>query len=131
MQDILAYGPVTAAIFANTAFMSYSSGVYTGCPDFNTSVSSLNHAVLVVGYDSNGNYIIKNSWGTNWGENGFATISKDFDCGLTSGPREVRGTNIALVDTTPQFENMLVLVASVFSIIMMVLIWYVKKINDR
>lgn len=108
--------------------MSYSSGVYAGCPDFNTSVGSLNHAVLVVGYDSNGNYIIKNSWGTNWGENGFATISKDFDCGLTSGPREVRGTNVALVDTTiAEFENMLVLVASVFSIIMMILIWYVEK----
>jgi hypothetical protein len=37
-----------------------------------------------------------------------------------------------LVDTTtPEFENMLVLVASVFSIIMMILIWYVEKINDR
>lgn len=36
----------------------------------------------VVGYDSSGNYIVKNSWGRSWGEDGFATINKDRDCGL-------------------------------------------------
>jgi len=43
--------------------MSYSSGVY-GCPtSFATSYANINHAVLLVGYDMNGNWIIiKNQW---------------------------------------------------------------------
>lgn len=45
---------------------------------------SLNHAVVIVGYDASGNYIIKNSWGTKWGQNGYGVISKDRDCGLSS-----------------------------------------------
>jgi cathepsin L len=87
MKDILSYAPVAAAMYVEAGFYRYSSGVYTGCPDYDTSVANLNHAVVIVGYDENGNYIIKNSWGTGWGENGFATISKDFDCGLAFGPR--------------------------------------------
>jgi len=38
----------------------------------------MNHSVLVVGYDLSGNipYLeIKNSWGKNWGENGYYRIS--------------------------------------------------------
>jgi C1A family cysteine protease len=33
---------------------------------------------------SNGNWIIKNQWGTSWGESGFATISKLYNCGLSA-----------------------------------------------
>lgn len=93
---MLAYGPITAAILAEGSFMSYSSGVYTGCPPFATAVARVNHAVVVIGYDESGNYIIKNSWGTSWGENGYATISKDADCGISYIPREIRGNNVQL-----------------------------------
>ena len=41
-----------------------------------------NHAVLVVGYDSSNNYIIKNSNGITWGELGYMTIDHTSDCGL-------------------------------------------------
>ncbi len=41
----------------------YKSGIFTGCAT-STSDDTLNHAVVIVGYDANGNYIIKNSWGT-------------------------------------------------------------------
>jgi cathepsin L len=65
--------------------MTYSSGVYSGCPsDYNTSYAAINHAVIIVGLDANKNYIIKNSWGTNWGNQGFATVSSTNDCGLVS-----------------------------------------------
>ncbi len=87
IKEMISFAPVSVAIFANGTFFQYSSGVYTGCPDYATSVANVNHAVIVVGYDSNGNYIIKNSWGTAWGENGFATISKDNDCGISYLPR--------------------------------------------
>lgn len=70
-------------MLADKGVMDYKSGVYSGCPDWNTSVSMLNHAVLIVGMDANRNLIIKNSWGTKWGEKGFATISGTADCGLS------------------------------------------------
>ena len=38
---------------------------------------------MIIGYDSDGNYIIKNSWGTLWGESGFGRIDKNNDCGLS------------------------------------------------
>jgi C1A family cysteine protease len=47
--------------------MYYSSGVYTGCPSNDLSQYYLNHAVILIGYDSSGNWIIKNQWGTGWG----------------------------------------------------------------
>ena len=107
MQDIIAFAPVTGAMYAGGAFMSYTSGVYTGCPAYATAITQLNHAVLIVGYDANGNYIIKNSWGTNWGVNGFATISRDADCGLSYGPREIRGSNTQLQAAPTDFGEML------------------------
>ena len=82
IETLLQDGPLAVAVFANAGFMSYTSGVYTGCPDSATSISSINHAVIVVGMDANKNYIIKNSWGTGWGESGFATISAANDCGI-------------------------------------------------
>lgn len=65
-------------------FSSYASGVYSGCPTGLTRYD-MNHAVEVVGYDDNGNYIIKNSWGTSWGNGGYAVISKNRDCGIKTG----------------------------------------------
>ena len=58
--------------------------------------------MLVVGYGADEKtgekyWIVKNSWGTSWGENGFATISKDADCAISYAPREIRGTNQQLV----------------------------------
>jgi C1A family cysteine protease len=85
MKQIIANGPATALIYADTEFQSYKSGVYTGCPtNPETSFANINHAVILVGYDINGNYIIKNSWGTNWGQSGFGVVSKDADCGLSA-----------------------------------------------
>jgi len=65
---------------AEDRFDSYSTGVYS-CAKV-ASVSNLNHAILVVGYDANGNYIIKNSWGTSWGQSGYALIDPTMDCGV-------------------------------------------------
>lgn len=110
VQDLLSYAPVTAAIYANAGFMTYSSGIYTGCPDAATSIANLNHAVLVVGYTVDGDYIIKNSWGTTWGESGYAIVSKNADCGIAHSPRELRGTNPQLTyEAFAKFAVMLVL----------------------
>ena len=93
MKDLIAYAPVVGLIYADAGFMSLSSGVYDGCPDYDTSKAAINHAVVIVGYDEDGNYIVKNSWDTTWGVDGFGTVSKDADCALPAYVYEIRGTN--------------------------------------
>lgn len=93
MKTLISYAPVAVALYSTKAFLSYKSGIFSGCPDYMTSIRNLNHAVLVVGYDLDGNYIIKNSWGSGWGKGGFALVSKEVDCGITYTPKEIRGSN--------------------------------------
>lgn len=72
-------GPIAVGVSAgNSAFMDYSSGVFNGCP----VGAAIDHAVLLVGFTSEGHWIVKNSWGLDWGDGGYITISKDNDCGL-------------------------------------------------
>jgi hypothetical protein len=74
-QALMEYGPVSSAIYTGFAFQSYTEGV------FNISESGsaiVNHAVTIVGWDDNlggGSWIIRNSWGTGWGENGYMYIT--------------------------------------------------------
>jgi C1A family cysteine protease len=75
-------GPLMVGIYANTGFMSYSTGIYSGCPS--NSAQLINHAVELIGYDASNNWIIKNQWDTTWGMGGFMTVSNTFDCGLSS-----------------------------------------------
>lgn len=69
-QAIYEHGPVTAAVCANWAFSNYSGGVFSGpgCP-------RVNHGVVLVGWnDAGGYWILRNSYGPNWGENGYMRI---------------------------------------------------------
>ena len=69
-------------IYADAGFLKYKSGVYTGCPS--NAASLINHAVMLYGWDSNGNWLIKNQYGTSWGMSGFMVLSNTYDCGITS-----------------------------------------------
>ena len=76
------YGPIGVPTKASgTAFTSYSSGILE-C-DY---VTTYDHLVTLVGWDDNqgddGVWIIKNSWGTDWGEGGFVrvTMDQDYNC---------------------------------------------------
>ncbi|GAA34712.2 cathepsin L [Clonorchis sinensis] len=70
-QAVGLHGPISVAIHASLeSFMGYKSGVYS---DEECSSDQLDHAVLVVGYgEENGipYWLIKNSWGFDWGEMG-------------------------------------------------------------
>ena len=67
---INSFGAVVSTMTAGVStFMGYGGGVYNGFPS--TEVFEVDHAVLIVGWcDSLNAWIIKNSWGTNWGPYG-------------------------------------------------------------
>ncbi|KAL7631753.1 UNVERIFIED_CONTAM: hypothetical protein RMT77_017934 [Armadillidium vulgare] len=80
-------GPISVAIDAHSlSFQQYSQGVYynpTCDPDLH------NHAVLVTGYGTyNGEeyWMVKNSWGTEWGDNGYIMMARNRsnNCGIAS-----------------------------------------------
>lgn len=81
-------GPISIAIDAEDDFQFYNSGIYTSsiC---NSDPYSLNHAILAVGYSTfrNNSYIIvKNSWGSGWGMNGYIYMSTTINnlCGMAT-----------------------------------------------
>jgi hypothetical protein len=65
--------PVAVAMYVWNDFYSYDSGCYE-----HGTTSSVNHGVLIVGWDDevcdSGAWIIKNSWGTGWGIDGYCYI---------------------------------------------------------
>ena len=72
-------GPVLAGMEVWSDFFAYKSGVYVKSASA-TRVGPNNtpgyHCISVVGYDdAQGCWILKNSWGTNWGEGGFARVA--------------------------------------------------------
>ena len=79
---LVTYGPVMVGIYADSGFNSYGGGTYSGCPA--NAANNINHAVLLYGWDSNGNWLILNQWGTSWGIQGKMILSPTSDCGISS-----------------------------------------------
>ncbi len=75
MKQALLSGPIVSIMGVDDEFRHYSGGCYS-----NPNYVGPNHAVLLVGWDDTvcdgrGAWIGKNSWGTDWGEDGFFYIS--------------------------------------------------------
>ncbi|MFH2143664.1 MAG: C1 family peptidase [Bacteroidota bacterium] len=76
-QAILDYGALSTNMFNDVAYYNSSDHTY-----YYNGSSSTDHAILLCGWDDNkvtaggtGAWIIKNSWGVTWGENGYFYIS--------------------------------------------------------
>jgi C1A family cysteine protease len=68
------YGPLVTTMDVYDDFFYYDGGVYS----YSYGPYQGGHAILIVGYDDPGRYfIVKNSWGAGWGENGYFNISYD------------------------------------------------------
>ena len=66
--------PVSVAVDA-TNWSPYKTGIFNNC------ATALNHGVLLVGVSDN-SWVVKNSWGTSWGEKGFVRLARGNTCGL-------------------------------------------------
>lgn len=76
MKDaIVQYGSIVASLQATDTFRDFAGGVY----DMNDNATlSPNHVVQIIGWDDSLRaWLIKNSWGENWGEGGFAWVRYD------------------------------------------------------
>jgi len=71
MQTAVAIKPNSVAIQANTSyFQSYTSGIM----DSIKCGTRIDHAVVIVGYNNTNSppyWLVRNSWGTSWGEQGY------------------------------------------------------------
>jgi C1A family cysteine protease len=89
LQAAVNKGPVSIAIEADQlVFQNYKSGILA---DNGKCGTSLDHGVLVVGYDSAQSYVIvKNSWGASWGESGYIRLgygsTSSGACGFLAQP---------------------------------------------
>lgn len=96
-------GPIAVGFEVYNDFMQYKSGVYHHVFNVSSSLTNgvgynpfelTNHAVLVVGYGTDADtkepyWIVKNSWGPQWGEKGFFRIRRGNDeCAIESLAQE-------------------------------------------
>lgn len=76
LKEAVANAPVSIAIEADTKyFQSYTSGVLTS----SSCGTNLDHGVLIVGYGTENGikyWLVKNSWGVTWGEQGYVKIAR-------------------------------------------------------
>merc|ERR1719440_2354567 len=86
----VAHGPVVVSVDGGSWF-GYSTGVFDGC----AKDVVVNHAVLAIGYGQEASqkyWLIRNSWGGSWGEEGKIRLlrhSKDQTyCGVDNDPKQ-------------------------------------------
>ncbi len=77
-EAICMFGSVTADVLVTNLFQHYTNGVFEWTSEWFSSPPAhgqSNHSVIIVGWDDTKSaWLIKNSWGTDWGEDGYMWI---------------------------------------------------------
>ena len=84
MQEIYQRGPIACGIAATPELHNYQGGIF----EDKTNATDINHDISVVGYGVEKGtkyWVVRNSWGTSWGESGFVRV--------------VRGVNNMMIET--------------------------------
>jgi len=84
MKKLIAeHGAIGTSVRATGPFEDYSGGIFAGCTS-----NATDHAVTAVGYGTENGvdyWLIKNSWGSDWGEGGFIRIKRGVGmCGVAN-----------------------------------------------
>lgn len=81
VKEALKKGPLLTTMNAREDFLYYKGGIYKAT----TSKKAGGHAVALVGFDDEKKaWLIKNSWGEDWGESGYAWISYNDPSGIAN-----------------------------------------------
>jgi len=84
MATYLSKSPISVAVDAST-WQTYRSGIMSNCP-----AGQINHGVVIVGAQTTASspyWIIKNSWGTTWGQAGYMQLAYGSNqCYITAAP---------------------------------------------
>jgi len=92
MEALATHGPVVVSADAGP-WSSYSKGVFDGCD----KDATINHAILAMGYGKDDKlnkafWLIRNSWGEDWGEGGYIRLlrheEENANCGIDHKPSE-------------------------------------------
>ncbi len=102
------YGCAGWSYFHDNSCFNYSTNAY-----YNNTQTKTNHAITIVGWDddfpkesfknqpkNNGAWIVRNSWGADWGENGYFYISYE-DTSLGSG----NPAGVMVAEPADQYDN--------------------------
>ncbi|KAF5270407.1 hypothetical protein FQR65_LT05595 [Abscondita terminalis] len=89
-EALVKHGPIAVGLDAAAeSFQFYGGGIYYE-KECHSDIDHINHAVLLIGYgeEKNGEkyWLIKNSYGPTWGENGYGKIARNVTnhCGISS-----------------------------------------------
>jgi cathepsin L len=95
MTALATIGPLAVNVWA-MPFQSYRSGVFNGC-NYKMNMD-IDHVMQLVGYGTDAGkdyWIVRNSWGSSWGENGYIRLAREKQslntCGIDMSPADGTG----------------------------------------
>jgi cathepsin L len=100
LQHLTNVGPLGVAVSADS-WQDYASGVFDGC---NKVQINIDHDVQLVGYGTDPTYgdywLVRNSWGLDWGEQGYIRVKRYDDPPCGNNPERICGNCGILFDTS-------------------------------
>lgn len=74
---LASHGPILAGVSVDSTWDNATATI-GDLDDFHPATVRGSHAIAIVGYRANGRFIVRNSWGTGWGDKGFAYASPGY-----------------------------------------------------